>query len=391
MTKVNKVALGILVIVASSVFVFTLVYVSKQLIASERSNDFDYYVFWYGSRAVLSGENPYTTEVTQAIQLGIFGENIPEGQFLHAYAYPPYLAFLLLLLVSFPFNTSLLIFLVIQFPLLFASIFMMSYILKLQFSPFQYAILALTSSIGFVYPAIAYATGQLSIIFLFLFVLAAFFFARGNIPVGGVILAFTSIRPDLYLVAIVIVMLGLRDFEKIRSVIISSVISLLALTLASMALIGFWIPDWVSMVIEYSQKNPYTHWPPEFIQSTFLRSLLIIGVLIWGSYYLLKSHRAPTNENLMLGASALILILFTLNKQSGPYLMTLLLIPAFLLFGYMNESRWRWLIILLLITPWFYRFHTSGINLLTEELVIPLEFILFQQVFVMIRRYKPKL
>lgn len=392
MTPVKKTIFGIVLTVITVSFFATLVTMSEQVVAAKGINtSFDYYWFWVGSRAVLTGQSPYSTQVTQVIQQGYFGHVLPANEYQHTFPYPPYIAYLFSPLAFIPFDKSVLIWLTLQFPLLVASILMISQVLKLRFTLLHYVILSLICSLGFVYPMVVYTIGQLPIFLLFLFALSGFLVARGNVMIGGALLAVTSVRPDYFFVAVAIAIFLLYRSTKIKTFIASVFVSLVVLTLSSMALIGFWIPEWLSVITNYSGGNPFTQWPPQYIQNVVVRSLLILAVLLWGAWYMWKAYTLPTTDNQILGISALIIIVFVLDKQTGTYYMSLLLVPAFLLFSYMSDSPWRWLTILLMISPWFYRIAFHGSLVFIERLIMPLVFIIFQQLFTFIRHYEQPL
>ena len=383
--SLKKIALGILLVVIVAGFFAALMSVSAQIVASARPTNFDYYSFWIGSRAVLNGQSPYGEEIALSIQRAYFGDVLPPGEYQHNFPNPPYVAYLFFPLALLPFGKSLMIWLALQIPIFIATVLLAGYILDLRIKPLQYVLLTLVGSFFFMYPMISYARGQISILLLFLFTLSAFFLMRGNVAIGGALLAVTSIRPDYFLAAIVIAIFLLRRSTMIRNFIVSVTISLAVLTLSSMAFVGFWIPEWFFVVTNYSAGNPFTHWPPEFINNDIIRSLVILCVLVWGGWYVWKAFIHSRKEFDILAVSALILVFFTLNKQTGPYNLTLLLIPAFLLFAYMKDNPWRWSILILFVSPWIYRFQLPIENILTEELVIPLEIMVFQQLFVAIR------
>jgi len=392
MTPLKKAVFVIVLIVITASFFATLVTMSEQVLASKGlDTSYDYYWFWVGSRAVLTGQSPYSTQVTQVIQQGYFGHVLPANEYQHAFPYPPYIAYLFSPLAFIPFGKSALIWLTLQFPLLIASLVMISHVLKLRFTPLHYVILSLVCSIGFVYPMIVYTIGQLPIFLLFLFALSGYLLARGNVLAGGALLAVTSIRPDYFLLGGLIAVFVLYRSTKLKAFIVSVLVSLAVLTLSSMAFIGFWIPDWLSVLTNYSGGNPFTQWPPEYIQNSVIRWLLLLSVVLWGTWYVWKAYINPTIDGQLLVASAMILVVFVLDKQTGPYYMSLLLVPAFLLFRYMVDSRWRWLILILMFSPWFYRIAFNGSLVLVERLVMPLEFIVFQLLFTFIRRYEQPL
>jgi len=375
----NKKAFGffLFAIIVIGIF-FALMSVSSRVIGQRRASNFDYFWFYAGSRAILNGQSPYSQEVTEIIQRGYYGTILPEDHYQHVFPFPAYIAYLFFPLVFFPIEQSLVVWLALQIILLIASLLMMSRILLLKFTPLEYAALTLICSFGFVYPMITYANAQLSILMLFLFVLSAWNLNRGNLIFGGILLSLTSIRPDYFLAAGSITIILLNDLKKTKVFIKALIITLVILVLSSFLLIGFWIPDWLSFVTYYASGNPQVHWPPGFIEVVWYRWLMILGVLVWGGRNLWRVYNQPDKENKLLASSAIVLVLFVLEKQTGPYYMTLLLIPAFMFFALIQDSRWRWTVGFLLVVPTFLRFFMDGFNVLSEGLVVPLAFVLFQ-------------
>jgi len=375
----NKKTLGIFLLAFLVVGIFfVLMNVSSQMVGQRRSSNFDYYWFYAGSRAILNGQSPYSQEVTEIIQRGYYGTVLPEDQYQHVFPFPAYIAYLFFPLLFFPIDQSLVIWLALQLLLLFASLLMLSRILELTFSLLEYAALSLICSFGFVYPMITYANAQLSILMLFLFVLSAWYLKRGSLILGGIILSFTSIRPDYFFAAVLIALIMLNNLKKLMIFVTSLFVSLMILSLSSFFLIGFWIPDWLSFVLYYSGWNPQVHWPPGFIGNIWLRWSMIAGILVWGLGNLWRVYKQPVRKNKLLASSAVTLVLFVLEKQTGPYYMTLLIIPAFMFFALIHNPRWRWAVGFLLVVPTFIRFFIEGFNVLSEGLVVPLAFALFQ-------------
>ncbi len=355
-----------------------------QLLLEPRGQAFDLYWIWIGGRALLAGENPYGPEATRAIQLGVFKKIIPPDQYQHGFPHPAHIAFILLPFITLPFFWSALIWISLQIPLFMATLLLGFHLLEWSISPSRLFLLTGLALLGFRYPVNVYVLGQLIFFVLFCLLLAVWFYRENHPRWAAVALAGATIRPDLSLLALALAFILTRHSRYRPEFITTLLITGLVLALLPALFIGWWPFIWIEAIFSYG-SNPFATWPPELLPSLPFRVILIIGLILWtGRYVVLGWQRATLfQQSLMISAVALFgLIIF---PQTGSYTLTFALIPAMI---HLRYARHRWLqiiIVISLLTPWFYFWLGQPFDRLIF-LLIPLQFIIFQEIVYAINR-----
>jgi len=126
--------------------------------------------------------------------------------------------------------------------------------------------------------------------------------------------------------------------------------------------------------------------PPELLPSFLAVIILLAALLIWTGRYIILGWQNPTPfyQSLMVSAVALFgLIIF---PQTGSYTLTFALVPALIFLRYASGSVWFQIIIAAsLLMPWLYFMLGQPFDRLIF-LLIPLQFIIFQEIVRYINR-----
>jgi hypothetical protein len=366
-------------------------WIGKAIVVEPRNYKSDFYWIWYGSQAVLHQKSPYNAQATSDIQTFFGGRPIEPGQYTHPFPFPAYLAlaFLSFGLLSYP--TALIVWIGLQFPLLFTALYLMKDFLNLDVQGLKLILYLFAGSIGFFYPVLSYSLGQLGIFMLFLFVLTFYLLKIGRVGWAGVILALIAIRPDMFLIASVASLVILwNSMPKLKQLILSTGVSLVLMNLVTIFLVGFWYSDWIRTISYYSSNNPFVHWPPDTLltyPATKAALVFILSVyLIW---QFLQFRNNPTQRNELSVISGLIIVFLTLTRLTGSYHMTLLLIPCLILLRFYAQLRLQWVIWIMLFSPWIFWATYSKTYPWSDQLLVPSSLLVLQIIYLYVTKNRP--
>gem|GEM_PF-3018688 len=358
---------------------------SYQLLVEPRGQAFDLFWIWAGGRAILTGQNPYGLETTRIIQLGVFNKIIPPHQYQHGFPHPAHIAFVLLPFIVTPFSWSILSWISLQIPLFMVILLLGFQVLNWSIRPALLFLLTLLTLLGFRYPINVYVLGQLIFFVLLCFLLSIWLFQRDHPRWAAVVLALATIRPDLSLLAIILAFIMVRKSPYRHEFIITLLATGVIFTLVPALFIGFWPLTWINALQSYGE-NPFATWPPELLSSTAAIIALLIAVSIWTGRYIVLGWHNPTSFHQSLMVSAVALFGLIIFPQTGSYTLTFALIPAFIFLRYANGSPWLQIIIAAsLLMPWLYFIFGKPFDRLIF-LLIPLQFIIFQEIVRYINR-----
>jgi len=164
-------------------------------------NNSDLYARWLGAREVfLHRRDPYSAEVTREIQTGFYGRPLdpanpsdPKAQ--ESFVYPLYIVFLLAPVMELPFHTVAVIFRWLLLASVTASVplWMCAIRLRWTWTGLMAGMLLATSTSPAMYE---YFQQNLAAIALLFLAGAAATLAAGRLPLAGVMLALSTIKPD---------------------------------------------------------------------------------------------------------------------------------------------------------------------------------------------------
>jgi hypothetical protein len=176
---------------------------SYYLLAGSRENRFDFYPRWFGARAVLRGENPYSEEVTWQIQEEMFGARLQRGVDQQAFAYSATITWLLLPFWLLPFPVAVSLWCGLQLFLMLALPLWVFSILGWRIRPAYLAVILLSSIVIYRYPVNAYLLGQFAPFSLACLVAAWWGIAYGKPIVGSIALSLAMVRPEVVVLPLI--------------------------------------------------------------------------------------------------------------------------------------------------------------------------------------------
>jgi hypothetical protein len=199
----------------------------------------DFYSRWYGARALfLRGQNPYSIEVTQGIQMGMLGRLATPEEDQVAFAYPLYAAFLVFPLVALAYPQAQALWMAALILAVVGGVLIILRGYRVQMTP-RLLILLVIGTL-FLYPsARAILLGQFAIVsFLFLALACWAILARQDVP-AGVFLALATVKPQTAALLVPFIV-GWALLRKRWHLAASATGSLVAIS----ALACLWVPDW---------------------------------------------------------------------------------------------------------------------------------------------------
>ena len=333
---------------------------------SPRGNLSDLYPRWLGARELLQhGRDPYAPDLTREIQAGYYGRaldaarpNDPKDE--QRFAYPLYVVFLLAPTTGLDFG-------VVQsgffwFLLLITLGAALLCLRLVQWSPpgpVVFAILLLT--IGS--PAVAQALKlrQLSLLVAAMVFVALYFIRTDRLLGAGVLLALSTIKPQLLcLLLLWLALWTMADWRRRYRLLAAFAVTLLALVVASELALPGWIPRFWDAVQQYQRYTGGTSVLSRMISpaagvTAAILSLAGTSLAAW------RDRAAAADSPAFVRTTALVLAVTVLVvPMFAPY-NQILLLPVLLLAARDRESIWnsgaagRGLLVLTLVAmawPW---------------------------------------
>ncbi len=360
------------VILASALVLLWLAFtwVSYLLLWIPNENRFDFYPRWMGARAVLNHRNPYATEVTREIQIGMFDAPRAANQDQQAFAYPAWIAWQLLPFWLLPFPIAVSAWCGLALLLLIVSPLVIFSLLDWKIPPLALAVVLFLSVFVFRYPMITYFFGQFTPFVLACFVFAWWAMAHQHQVLAALGLLLAMVRPELALVPLC-ALLVLAWQLKQRRVIFFWLGGMGALWLLTRVWLGAWELDFYQGILAY-RAYAIPVWGPSLLNNFMLSIALVVGVIGWSIWMWFRVRRVETSERIGWILSASLLAGLIWIPQTANYTLVLALGAVWFLFGIYREKYIYWLpLVLILLAPWFFAAsNPSWTN--WERLLIPL-------------------
>lgn len=323
----------------------------------------DLYPRWVGTReSLLHGRNPYSPEVSHQIQMAFYGRPIeqsydkPRFEIIdeQRFVYPLYVVFLLAPTVNWDFAQ-----LQGWAPVFFGALIAVSVWLWLRVLDWQLSPLVVAGGMMLVLSSPQIAQGlrlrQLGLFVAFLVALAAWCVTRERYAVAGVLLAISTIKPQMVALLVLWFLLwSIGNGRKRWPLALGFVISLVLLAVGAEWLLPGWPRFFLAGLAAYAKYFPTTS-PVRLILGNWLGgvlSVLALAVLLgfaWG----MRKAEANSREfaytmTLFFVASVLLMPLLT------PYNQVFLLLPMLMLLrDWKILPRWgRTTMVALLAWPW---------------------------------------
>jgi len=341
----------------------------------------DFYIPWRAVRAlVVEGRNPYSPEVTRDIQQVLFGGPRPPGTHQYAFAYPLTVLPLLAPLAPLPYDWAEAIWVTLSMWALLGGLFLSLRVPDWSPRPLFMAVLAIWALLF--YPAArALILGQIAAIVFFLATASIYLLHRGHPAWAGVALAATTIKPQMVVLLIPILLLWATERRQMI------VWRTFAVTLAGMVLLPLlWLPTWpldfVRAVTDYAGYVPVGS--PVGIALSALPASGVMTIALDGALMALLAYgywreRAHGTASLLWLASLAIVVGLLIVPRGGTTNQVLLIIPCMLatcwfVHRHRGPLMTSLILALLLVLPWLLFLATVQGN--TEQVImfVPLPF-----------------
>jgi hypothetical protein len=299
---------------------------SYQVFVMARGARFDFTPHYVGASAFWRGETPYTPEVTARIQTTMWGFTLPpEGIDQQRYAYPAYSALLVAPLLSLPLDVATAVWMSAQLLGVMISILLWLVILGWRAAPLVGVALLLVLTFGVRYPIDVYVLGQFTGIMLLLMTLGVLLLMQRRDVLAGAVLAWALSPPTIAAPLVLLLLGGLFALRgRIRPAVGFAAMCAL-IGIVTLALIGWWLPDFLALLGEYARYAPPT-WALTLLPSLPIQiaggaaALAGFGWLVWRA-------RRGGDDALIDAIGGLFAVVLLFLPQTGSYTLTLLIPP----------------------------------------------------------------
>jgi len=217
----------------------------------------DFYPIWLTTKQWrVEHRDPYSPEMTREIQEGLFGRpldpHIPtDPKDLRMFAHPAFTILLLWPAAEMPFAVSRVVLVVLLAAMTFASVlfWMRALVWRLSWSWLVVIFLLTLCS----YPVLEglYAA-QLGLMVAFLLAGSIFALQRGQLLLAGILMALTTIKPQVTLLVIFYLFLwSCRDWRRRGRFCIGLFATTLLLVGAALVVWPHWIQSWARVALQY--------------------------------------------------------------------------------------------------------------------------------------------
>ena len=304
----------------------------------------DFYQVWLTSReCVRSGSDPYSAAMTQKIQTGLYGRTLdraiptdPIDQ--RRFPYPIFTDLLFWPATRFSFELARVALLCLLIPLTAGTVLLWLCVLDWRL-PWNWVAVLLSLTLCS-YPALeALYALQLGLIVAFLLAASILALQRARFLIAGILMALTTIKPQVTLLVIFYVLLwSLSDLRRRRNYCVGLFTTLIVLVGGSLAVWPNWIYSWIHGILAY---RSYT--PPPLLTEILTRPLgarvsgratllLFAGSMIWAAILAWRNRNAAATSPAFLLTLGLLLSLTTIALLSGQAVYDhLVLLPGILL------------------------------------------------------------
>ncbi len=356
----------------------------------------DFYPIWLTSREWIHNRlDPYSVTLTREIQIGLFGRPLdasiptdPPTDY-RTFAYPAFTDLLFWPVSEVPFTTLRVVWIVLLAALTAADVLFWTHALQWHVSWKWLGIILLLTLCS--YPELEglYA-GQLGLLVGFLLAAAILALVRGRLLLGGMLLAVTTIKPQMTLLAIVyLCMWSMHDWRRRWQFSVAFFATVLLLVGASLAVWPHWIQAWTQVVLGY-----HHYAMPPLITVLLASSLgsyggtVVIAISLIAALLLAWRNRdAPAGSQEFWLTLSLLLAITTVTLLPGQSICDhIILLPGIFLLASRKQSQnsspiFRTLLaisVAVLLWPW-----VSALCLITLRPFLSAELFFSKAVFVL--------
>ncbi len=335
---------------------------THNLLTSRFPGHNDFMVPWEAARGFWIDNVPlYSQQSTDNIQTRIYGHPVGEEKFPNYFSYPFYAIFELLPLVFFPYDWASALWMVALEACLVGALFLLFDLYRWKPGPLLLALLVVWTLA--VYPAArSLILGQVSTTVYLFELLAIWALVRRRDRLAAVMLAFSTVKPQMGFLIVPFLLLWALSRRRIRFVRIFGVTFLLLVGL-SFVLQSSWLGGWLFELRRYESYTAVGS-PVWVIAQHYLHlgstgelilSLPLYALALWSWYSVIIRRR----DERWLWAVALTLALTHLvaPRTATPHFIVYVIPLVFYLSVLARRGRTVWavlLLIALLVLPWLH-------------------------------------
>ncbi len=356
-SRISALALGLAIIGAASMIYYEFSLFVPRLQSAHAAKHLagkivfadDFYPVWLTTREWIEERRDlYASSVTRDIQIGLFGRPL-DGRFptdppadYRTFAYPAYTDLLFWPTSNVPFRTLRVAWVALLSLLLAAAVILWTRAFSWQVGGVWLGVAILLTMCS--YPELeGIYDGQLGILVGFLLAASLWALQRGRTPLAGLLMALTTIKPQMTLLAILyLIIWSLHDWRKRGRFSIAFLVSMFLLLGASLAVWPHWLQSWVRVVLGYRR---YTT-PPLLSQLLGLgpgrssNALPIIVALVAALALGWFGRAAPLGSHKFWLTLTFLLALTTITVIAGQSLCDhVILLPGILLLAQREHAR----------------------------------------------------
>jgi hypothetical protein len=318
----------------------------------------------------LSGENPYSDEVTTRIQEGMFGQQLRPQEDQQRFAYSALITWLLLPFWLLPFPYAISLWCGLQFLLLLVLPLGVYSLLNWRIRPVPLILILFFSIFVYRYPINAYLLGQFIPFSLACLVTAWYGLAHNRQTLMTIALILAMVRPEIVLLPLLALLVIAWEMGY-RRVIVAWIIGMGSLWLLTRAWIGSWEMDFLRGLVAY-QVYSFPVWPPGLLNHIVSALFLVAIMVVWSAWLWRDLRQLGYSERIGWALSFTNLTELVVFPQTGNYTLIMGLIAIWLILWVAKRHYGYWMIIFaILSSPWVF---VLGKNELIswERLFIPL-------------------
>ena len=349
------VVLTLAVLGSASMLEYYLGLFMPRLIQAQAANNFagaydfgrDFYPVWLTSHdCIPTGSDPYSPEMTRKVQQGLFGRTLDSGVLsdppadYRTFVYPAFTDLIFWPAAPFPFTAVRVAVALLLAGATIASVFLWMQALSLR--PPSYALASIALLLLCSYPVLeGLYVDQLGLLVGFLLAASLLALHRGRYLLAGIAMSFTTIKPQMSILAIIFLLLwSWHNWRERGRFSIGLLSAMLVLVGAAMFVWPHWILSWARALLEY----PHYAKPPLVGEILHLgpnlggtASLGTIAVLLTLALWWRKRYVEASSIEFWLTLSFLLSLTAITILPSQGFHDDVILLPGIFLICY----RWR--------------------------------------------------
>jgi Glycosyltransferase family 87 len=310
-----------------------------------RGNLSDLYPSWLGARELLlHGRDPYSFAVTREIQQGYYGRPLdpvqpgdPRDQ--QRFAYPVYVVFCLAPTIDLPFEIVRSGFFWLLFVLTAATLPLWLRVLRWPVPLWAQASLMILT-VGSLSVMQGLELQQLTLLVAALIAIALALLASGRPVAGGIVLALTTIKPQLvFLLLLWLMIWTIADWRRRYLLAASFLLAMAVLFAASEWYLPHWIPRFVQAIREYRNYTDSASILDKLVSAPAGWVISLLAVL--QTLHIARENRRVAADSPEFGGTAALGLAVTVVVMPNYHLYNqVLLLPALIVILRDRQRLW---------------------------------------------------